>query len=148
MNLSLFQTLDTIHAIDATLDESDSYYFLDEYQKENYLYYRYSSPDIYSFDELDMMSKNFCMFFGKIKDISGNVLSSPISINVFRFILLADGSCSNYYTPRRKPGYVVEGMYWSNGMTYQVREDKKDEFEVYQKVLFVDSLTKTLHNYP
>lgn len=148
MNLSLFQTLDNIHVIDATLDESDSYYFLHEYQKENYLFYRYSSPDIYSFNELDIMSKNFCMFFAKVRDISGNVLCSPIPINVFRFMLMADGSYSNYYTPKRKSGYVVEGMYWSNGMTYQVREDKKDDFEIYQKVLFIDSLTKTLHNYP
>ena len=83
-----------------------------------------------------------------VKDSSGNSFSSPISINRFRFILLEDGSYSNYYTIRRKAGYVVEGMYWSNGMCYQVREDKSEDFAIYQKVLFLDSLTKNLYQYP
>jgi len=148
MNTSLFHILSNVHYLDSTLDESDSYFFLQEYYTENYMQYKYSAPDIYSFDEFDIMCNNFCMFYGKVKDSSGNSFSSPISINRFRFILLEDGSYSNYYTIRRKAGYVVEGMYWSNGMCYQVREDKSEDFAIYQKVLFLDSLTKNLYQYP
>ena len=49
---------------------------------------------------------------------------------------------------RRKPGYIVEGLQWSNGLVYQVREDKKEQFQIYQIVLIIDSLTKTMYNYP
>ena len=148
MNTSLFHTLGNIPHLDATLDESDSYYFLQQYYIENYLQYKYSAPDIYSFDVFDLMCNNFCMFYGKVTDFSGNSFSSPISINRFRFILHEDGSYSNYYTIKRKYGYVVEGMYWSNGMCYQLREDKSEDFEVYQKVLFIDNLTKNLYQFP
>jgi hypothetical protein len=144
----LYYPLSDLHNIDATLDESDSYYFLQSYIQENYLHYRYSYPDIYTLEEISNMINNFSLFFSKIKDVSGNSFSSPVPINVFRFMLLEDMSFSSYYTIKRKPGYVVEGAYWSNGMFYSVREDKLTDFETYQIVLYLDSLTKTLHNYP
>lgn len=144
----LYHTVDNLHLIDATIDESDSYSFLQYYYQENYNYYRYSYPDIYSFEEIRNMSNNFCIFHARIKDLHGVVLSSPIPIETFRFVMLEDLSFSSYYAVHKKPGYVVEGFYWSNGMLYQVREDKDSDFDIYQIVLFVDPYTKNLYQYP
>lgn len=144
----LYHSLSNLHLVDATLEESESYAFLQNYYLENYLHYRYSYPDIYNFTEITNMVNNFSLFFGKVKDISGNSINSPVPIDIFRYIMLADQSYSHYYTVKRKPGYVVEGMYWSNGMFYRVREDKDEAFDTYQIVLFLDPFTKTLHNYP
>lgn len=144
----LYYPLSDLHLIDATLDESDSFHFLSTYVNDNYLNYRYSYPDIYTMEEISNMVNNFSYFFAKIKDSSGNSFPSPIPINVFRYIMLDDMSFTHYYTVRRKPGYVVEGMFWSNGMFYSVREDKEHDFDIYQIVLYLDSYTKTLHNYP
>lgn len=148
MNSPLFKTLQTVHLFESNLDEEDSYSYLQYYYLENYLHYRYVSPDVYSFQEFDSMANNFCLFFGKVQDATGSYLASPIPVYTFRYLMLADGSWSSYYAVRRKPGYVVEGYSWSNGMVYQVREDLESDFQVYQKVLYVDHLTKTLHGYP
>lgn len=144
----LYYPLSDLHLIDATLDESDSFDFLSNYSKDNYLHYKYSYPDVYTLDEISNMVNNFSCFFGRVKDNSGNSLPSPIPIHVFRYIMLEDMSYSYYYTVRRKSGYVVEGAFWSNGMFYAVREDKEKDFETHQIVLYLDSYTKTLHNYP
>lgn len=49
---------------------------------------------------------------------------------------------------KKKPGYVVEGAYWSNGMFYQVREDKQEDFEIYEISLYVDRLTQLTAKFP
>lgn len=151
----LIRTLHTVHLVESDIDEEDSYVYLQHNYLNNYLYYRYSAPDIYTFDELDKMSSEFCLFFGKVKDKSGQYLLSPIPLFTFRYIMLEDGSPSPYYAVRKKEGYVVEGFSWSNGLAYQVRQDVKvingeyvSPFEIYQRVLYVDHTTKTLHNYP
>jgi len=155
MDSPLVRTLHTVHLVDADIDEEDSYLYLQHNFLANYLFYKYSSPDVYSFDDLDKMSSDFCLFFGKITDKTGSSLLSPIPLFTFRYIMLADGSYSSFYTNNKKDGYVVEGFAWSNGLTYQVRQDVKilngeytSPFEIYQRVLYVDHLTKTLHHYP
>lgn len=144
----LFYPLSDLHLVDATLDESDSFDYLSTYSKTNYLYYKYSYPDVYTLDEITNMINNFSLFFAKIKDSTGTSYPSSIPLHVFRYIMLDDMSYSPYYTIRRKPGYVVEGIAWSNGMYYAVREDLPENFQTYQIVLYLDSYTKTLHGYP
>jgi len=57
--------------------------------------------------------------------------------------LLADGS-SYIVENSSKEGYIVEGMYWSNGFFYRV----KDKEKTIQLKLFVDSTTRYYHSYP
>jgi hypothetical protein len=148
MASTLIHSLQNLHQIDATLDEEDSFIFLREYNLTKNLYYKYDYPTLNK-DLIETLVANFCFFYAKIKDSTNEKLySSNIPLNVFRFVLLEDGNYAPYYTVRRKPGYIVEGLHWTNGLVYQVREDKKDEFEVYQIVIFVDSLTKTMYNFP
>lgn len=147
MESSLIHSLHNLHSLDSTLDEEDSFVFLKEYNIQKSLYYRYEYPNL-NRELIDTYVSNFCFFYAKIKDLKTDKLySSTIPLNIFRFVLLADGNFSPYYTVRRKPGYIVEGLQWSNGLVYQVREDKKEEFEIYQIVLVIDSLTKTMYNY-
>ena len=74
---------------------------------------------------ITILSSNFALFYAKVKDLkSEESFQTNRPIHIFRYIMLEDGSWSNYYAVRKKHGFVVEGMYWSNGMIYQVREDK------------------------
>jgi len=144
----LYHTLDNLHLVDSTIDESDSYSFLQYYYTENYLHYRYSYPDVYSIEEISTLVKNFCLFHARIKDLQGNLFSSPVPLETFRYLMMPDQSYSSYYAVHRKSGYVVEGYYWSNGMIYQVRQDSDTDFDIHQIVLFVDPYTKNLYQYP
>jgi hypothetical protein len=138
----------SIHLHDATLDEENSYNFLSLYSLEKTFRYTYKYPDI-SLNDVYILSSNFALFYAKVKDSKSDfILSTNVPIHVFRYIMLEDGSWSNYYSIKKKPGYVVEGMYWSNGMMYQVREDKKVDFKIYEIVLSIDSYTKTMHLFP
>lgn len=140
--------LHTIHLQESTLDEEDSFYFLHHYNLNKKLNYIYRYPDI-DLNTIYILSSNFAFFYGRIYEKgTNNFFQTNTPLNVFRYLMLEDGSWSNFYTLKKKPGYVVEGMYWSNGMMYQVREDKKSDFEIYEIILSIDSLTKTMHNFP
>lgn len=144
----LLCTLQSIHKFEATLIEEESYLFQQEYFRQKFLHYCYQYPG-YSYEEITSLVNNFTLFCSKVRDLkTKNKYSSNIPIGVFRYMLLHDMSWSEYYTVRRKPGYVVEGAYWSNGMFYQVREDKKSDFEVYQVTLMIDPLTQKIHSFP
>lgn len=146
-NLSSF-TLHTLHLHDATIDEEDSYNFLHHFlntKKYNY-YYRY--PDL-PLETLQFLSSQFCLFYAKIQSSkTKDLFQTNFPIRIFRYIMLDDGSWSNYYTTKRKNGYVVEGMHWSNGLVYQVRQDAQSNFEIYEATLSIDSITKTMYNFP
>lgn len=134
--------------MDATLEEDESYYFLQRYYDEKILHYLYRFPDM-AYDEVSNLVNTFAFFCARVRDLSTEQkYTSNIPINVFRFMLLEDLNFGLYYTVRRPVGFVVEGAYWSNGMFYQVREDAKDEFKVYEVVLMIDSLTQQMHSFP
>ena len=143
---SLVHSLENLHTIESKLDEEDSYIYLQNLNVSYKYSERYSFPPI-SRPIVSAIATSFCFFSAKIKDASTNQLySSNIPLTVFRYLMLEDGSWSYYYTVKRKPGYVVEGMQWSNGFLYQVREDKDKDFEVYQINLSIDSFTRRLYN--
>jgi len=145
---SIIHSIQNVHLKESKLDEEDSYNFLQEYLSTNSHYYKYSYPDI-SKDEIYTLISTFCFFCATVKDLSTNKsYPSNIPITIFRYLLLDDGTWSLYYTVRKKRGRVVEGMQWSNGLFYQVREDKKDGFELHEATLLVDAVTKTMYNFP
>lgn len=137
-----------LHLHDATLDEEMSFNYLNWYLTEHVYNYSYSSPPLNS-DSLHILISNFALFYAKIKILDINE-SRPSNkpLYVFRYLMLEDGSWSPYYVVRKKSGYVVEGMSWSNGLFYQVREDKEKDFQIHQMYLTIDSITKTMYSFP
>lgn len=144
---SLIHSLENLHTIESSLDEEDSYILL-QYLNISPLYSeKYVFPPIPHL-VVSAIATSFSFFSAKIKDKKTNQLySSNIPLTIFRYLMLPDGTWSYYYTVRRKVGYVVEGMQWSNGYFYQVREDKEQDFEVHQITLSIDSFTKRLYNF-
>lgn len=145
----LVYNINNLDMIDSTITDEESYYLLNNYidlKKDSYFIYTY--PD-YSIKDIYNLINTFCLFFANIKDIKENKkYISNVPLGVFRYILLSDLTFAPYYTVKKQSGYVVEGMYWSNGLLYQVREDKKEDFDIYQIVFLLDSQTKRMHNYP
>lgn len=134
--------------MDATMQEDESYHFLAEYFRQKFLHYVYRFPAL-SYEDISILINNFTFFCAKVKDLKTDAkYSSNIPIGVFRYVLLQDMSWAPYYTVRRQPGFVVEGAYWSNGLFYQVREDTKDNFGVFEATLMIDPLTKNVYNFP
>lgn len=141
-------TLSTLPHIESSYDEEDSYYVLNELIgsfKDSLLYD--SNKNINS-ESIISLCNTYCLFHASVtyKDIRNFKINIPLA--VFRFIMLEDLSWSLYEARKREPGYVVEGMFWTNGMIYQVREDKETDFEIHQICLYVDRSTARLNNYP
>jgi len=144
----LLHSLHNLHSVDSTLDESDSYVFLNNFLSEKKHYYSYRYPDI-SYQDISSLSSKYCVFCAKVSQVNTDVsYLSNVPVNIFRYVLLEDGSWSHYYTPRRKSGYIVEGFCWSNGLLYQVRQDSIQPFEVYEVTLVIDGLVKSIHSFP
>lgn len=141
-------TLQTIHLLDATIEDEESYYFLMEYYRQKVLHYIYRYP-AFTYEDMSVLVNNYTLFCARVKDSKNNQkYASNFPIGVFRYMLHDDLSWSPYYTVRRKPGYVVEGAYWSNGMFYQVRDDAKKDHNVHEVTLMIDSLTQKMHAFP
>ena len=137
----------SLPGIEATLDEEDSHFLLSRYLLERKFNFVYSYPGL-DFDQVVELAQKFCFFAAKIQDAAtGKMYPFNVPLNVFRFMLLEDGSWSKYYTVHRQSGYVVEGMHWSNGLVYQVRDDN-DHPTVHQMVLSIDNITKFMHGFP
>ena len=135
-----------LHTHESTLDEESSFIYLQTFFPRKQLNYFYNYPKL-DLDTVHLLASRFCLIHANIKDsTTGNTLPMNTPLHVFRYLMLEDGSWSNYYTLKKKNGYVVEGMYWSNGMVYQVREDKDKDFELYEVTLSIDALTKTVYN--
>ena len=144
-------TLENLHLVDSRLDEENSYYFLQEALTHSSSFYMYEYPTL-DYSTIETLCINFSCFSAKVKHKESNkLLSSLVPLVTFRYLMLSDGSWSNYDTISRKPGYVVEGMYWSNGLIYRVRDDVKNisqQFKTHQVVLLIDESTKILRNFP
>jgi hypothetical protein len=134
---------------DATMCESDSFYFLSKYEEAFPDCIKYSSKDTDVNTDVSIATL-FSTFHGRVKisQTSTDSIASIIPIDVFRYKMLEDQS---YYSVKTvpsqyKPGYIVEGAYWSNGMYYLVREEKPNSF--IEINLYIDLYTKGIYNYP
>lgn len=147
MAYQLLHTLTELPYTSATVEEEVGYYITQVYEQENPEFVKYTTDqfDIFSMSQL---CNSFSVFSAKVKDATGKSYQSYFPLGTFRYMLHEDLSYSNYYTPKRKPGYVVEGSYWSNGMYYQVREDDDENLQIHQIVFYVDQLTKKMSRYP
>jgi len=148
MAYQLLHTLTELPYTPATVDEEVGYLITQTYEDQNSEYIKYTTSqfDIFTMSQL---CNSFSLFNAKVKDASsGKMYHSYFPLGVFRYMLHEDLSYSNYYTPKRKDGYIVEGSYWSNGMYYQVREDDQDNIQIHEVVFYVDPLTRKLSQYP
>jgi len=144
MEHSLVYNLENLHLIESTYDDEDSFYIFNEYQNIYNTYVKYSYPDI-DYGIVSTVFNDFCLFYGKIKESENAQLHSSIfPLGVIRCMIHEDLSYSNYYTPRRKPGWVLEGYFWTNGLIYRLREDKKEKFQTYELSCFLGTATATL----
>ena len=144
----LIHSIHNVHLIESTIDEEDSFILLKELSSYPLYSEKYFSPPLPQQDTFTLVS-NFSFFCGKVKDSQTNkYFSSNIPIVIFRYLMTSDNSWSYYYTPKKQKGYVVEGMQWSNGYFYQVRQDVVEDFDIYQVVLCIDSFTKRMYNFP
>lgn len=134
--------------IESQMDEEDSYWFLRTWQKEFNTSYRYDSNDI-GFDITSFLANRFVMFCAKIDIPDKLTFYSSTPLSVFRYLMTEDLESWDYYTlTKKRPGYVVEGCHWSNGLLYQVREHSLDPLRVLQVVLFINKETKIVNKFP
>jgi len=150
MSEALLHTPELLFSIDSTIDEESSYNLISLYRPTFILNHYYDSKS-YTLEQLLYLTTQFAVFSGRVKISSRQdspTIASKVPLEIIRYKMLDDGSW--YYaktTPRNhKPGYIVEGALWTNGMFYLVRtEDTKQILEV---TLSIDQYTKDLHGYP
>lgn len=136
---NLLHTPENLHTIDSTLVEEDSYHYLNKYLRDHSHYEKYSYPEK-SLDAITTDAINFCLFSAKIK-VGKELIHSFKPLAIVRYVLHEDLTYSNYYTNHRQPGYIVEGYVWTNGLLYQVRQDKPNNFKIYERTILVDNPT-------
>lgn len=146
MAFQLLHTLTELPYTPSTIDEEASYWVSQNYELDNPTHILYTDAN-FGQPMLVKMCNLYATFYGKVQDLNGKTTNSYFPINVFRYVLQQDMTWTHYYTPKRKPGYIVEGAYWSNGMFYQVREDKEENFETYQISLYVDRMTQLMASF-
>lgn len=141
----IIYNIDSLHLIDSSYHADDSYYIFNSYLKENSSYLKYSFPDIRE-DIVSAIANDFCLFSGKIKEGPHSPqVHSFFPLGVIRFMLHEDLSFSEYYTPRRKDGWVLEGYYWTNAMVYRIRDDSQ-YFNTHELTLYIDQVSSKLLN--
>ena len=138
--------IENISSIDPTLYEQDSFEFLLFYQThKNWIVYDSSIHDpqtVYS------LTQNFVNFHGKIpfpEDLKINdSYWSAYPLGIFKYKMLETGLAYHLTPKNNKLGYLVAGMFWTNGFFYLV----KDENQIVQIKLFIDPDTKKQYSYP
>lgn len=145
----------SLRSFDVQWNEEKSYDFLQYFlfHKDWFVY----STNTLSNDVVLQLSDVFSLTHGRIAHPDNQSLDfwSVNPINIFRFKMLADGSCDRLHYSIEKyntPGYIVEGAYWSNGFYYHVVNENIDMDnyvnELIQLNLFVDRNTLYSQGYP
>lgn len=143
--MTYLYTIDILDSLDSSFYEEESNEFLIFYQ----LYKDWIIYDSFLCDpEIVLtLTENFINFHGKISFPENIPLKdgywSTVPLGVFRYRMLSDGT-PHIVEFSSKDGYIVEGMYWTNGFFYRVTDNNK----TIQLKLFIDSDTKFLHGYP
>lgn len=151
MTRQMLYTPQLISLAESTLCEEDSFHIVSTFEYSFPDYLKYSVSELFSMDSIINLSTMFATFHSRIKisKESNDSIASVVPLDVFRYKMLQDGSCYNVKTipSAYKPGYIVEGAWWSNGMYYLVREESATD-QYLDLVLYVDQYTKGLYNYP
>lgn len=134
--------LDKTSAMEASLDEEDSWYFLSKIVNQNW--FSYSSKD-FPLDTIIDSIQNYIMLHAcvMLHEKGLGKFWTPTPIEVFRYVM--DDNLSWHTVSEFKPfdGYTVQGCYWENGFYYLV---SYNQF-ILEASLYVDSQTKNTYNY-
>jgi hypothetical protein len=137
--------VDLISQLEPTLYEEESYGFL----AENYFgdWHIYDS-DILGIEATKALANNFMAFHGTTtfpnKNIFFDQFWTPIPLGIFRYKMLHNGLPYLVDSYKNIDGYIVEGVYWTNGFVYIVTDQKT----ILQIKLFIDKKTKDIQLYP
>jgi len=138
-------SIESIQSLDSSFYEEDSYEFLIFYQ--SYKDWKiYDSKEV-SYQVVLSLANNFINFHGKIpfpEEVLNDLYWTTVPLNVFRYKLLDNFRCGLVDPADPKPGYIVEGVSWTNGFVYLVRDGKN----IIQIKLFIDSETHKNYLYP
>lgn len=137
--ITLLQKTD---ALDPSMDEEDSHFFLQVLLKKNLNCY--SSKDL-PIDSVSSAIDTFVMLHATV-DIPDKLaikLWTPKPIGVFRYVMDSEGSWHHILELNPFNGYLVQGAYWSNGFYYIVSHE---DFLI-EANLYVDDKTKEQYNY-
>ena len=141
----LILTTESIPKLDATLYEEDSYGFLSVNNFVNWYVY---NSDRLGIDVTKALADKFMSLHGKILFPKSQQLTdsfwSAVPLGVLRYKMLQDGSYALIKDYKNRPGYIVEGVYWTNGFVYLVRDDKN----ILQIKLYIDKETRDIQLYP
>lgn len=138
--------IENVSHIDPTLYEEESFEFLSFYQShKDWIIYDSSVND---FQIVYKLTENFINFHGKIpfpENLNINdAYWSVYPLGVFKYKMLETGMPYHIVPKNNKLGYIVAGMFWTNGFFYIV----KDEDKIIQVKLFIDPDTKKQYSYP
>ena len=138
--------IENISSIDPTLYEEDSFEFLAFYQfHKDWITY---DSSIHDYQTVYTLTENFINFHGKIPFPENlNITDSYWSVyplGVFKYKMLETGLPYHIVPKNNKIGYIVTGMFWTNGFFYVVKDNEK----IIQIKLFIDSDTKKYYSYP
>jgi len=143
--MTYLYSLDILDKLDSSFYEDESCSFLTFYQSfKEWIVYDSDSiglPTVYK------LAEKFINFHGTIDFPEDMVVKdsywTTVPLGIFKYKMLSDGS-PYIFDSIYKDGYLVEGMYWSNGFFYTV----KNKSTIVQIKLFIDSSTKFSHSYP
>lgn len=128
----LIYNLANLSLIESTYDEEDSYYIYNTYKNIYPGYIDYCYPPI-QLDITQTIFNDYSLFYGRIQEsLNSKPHTSPFPLGVIRFMIDSQLNYHKYYAPKRKPGYVVEGYFWTNGFVRRIRQDKNKDFETYE----------------
>jgi hypothetical protein len=142
---TLISDITKLSLLNPTVFEEDSFTFLQYYQTVQD-WYIYDSHEL-GLTAVTSLANNFTSFHRTVpfpKNPLAKDFWSTIPLGVFRYKMLADGSFYLNETVHKVPGYIVEGIYWSNGFVYVVRDGEK----LIQVKLFITKETKEIQLYP
>ena len=142
---TLINDIKKLSLLQPTMFEEDSYTFL-QYYEYSQDWYVYDSHQL-GLKVVESLANNFASFHGTVpfpKNPLAKDFWSTIPLGIFRYKMLANGSFYLVETVQKVPGYIVEGIYWSNGFVCVVR----DEQQIVQIKLFITKQTKEIQLYP
>lgn len=134
------------HTYEASWYGIDSAHLFNKYKLDNYNFIEIYSPRDVDKEKFSQLSNLFCVMHAQNYHVPAQQMFHSLKpLYTLRYMIHEDLSVSEYDTPKRKPGNVVEALCWTNGMIFRVREDKKEEeFRILQLGLYLAPLTAKL----
>lgn len=138
-----------LHYVEATLDEQTSFNLVKNFT-DVFPFFVHYSVEKNTFKTVLDLTTTFSTLHARVKvNIDGfnQTIVSAVPLYVVRYKMLNNGS---YHTISKakslyKPGYIVEGAYWSNGFYYLTREENSTQ--IIDLHFYVDPNTKELNRY-